>query len=284
VGAGDVAATGAFLALFDLDQVASRTLDPGTAAALYGVEHPLDELLLAAPGAADGTVRVVGPAAAGAPDEPYARGAHALDFYTADLEASLARCREAGWRTGPVGHVVLGPLVMDQATVHGPGGLLVVLIASERRRPSLLDTDSSARHSQCHSLVWAVDSVADALPFWQALPGLTVPFDAPVAHPEVARFMELPDPEDALRMAMVCDVDVSPMRFELLEFVGRPGPQRASWPLAAGLHAPWFEVPDLDAALAAARTAGGEPGPVADVGACSVLAPGGVRLEVWERS
>lgn len=290
VGASDVARTVDFCSLFDLVASTRGVLPAAAAEALYGVSSPLEEVLLGAPGSQHGTVRVLGSVASAPAAGHYATGSHAFDLYTRDMEASLERAREAGWRVGPVGHVELGPLVMDQATVTGPDDLLVVLIASERRRPSLLDTDPAALHSEGHSLVWAVEAMDEAVPFWSAAPGLTVPFVAPVVHPEVNRFMELPDREAGLRMAMVCDAQVTPMRFELLEFVGKHGGRRADWPLLAGLHAPAFVVDDLVATQAAMLHA--EFGPVVELDtpahpsarACTALAPGGVRFELWQES
>jgi hypothetical protein len=291
IGASDLARTVEFLALFDLAPTAQDVLPAGAAEALYGVERELAEMLLTADGSLAGSVRVLGPVApvAGLEGDHYATGAHAFDLYTCDMAASLHRVNAAGYEHGPVGHVELGPLVMDQVLITGPDGLVVVLIESQRRRPSLLDSDTVRLHSEGHSFIWAVDSMDEALPFWAAAPGLSVPFDAPVVHPEVNRFMGLPDADAKLRMAMVCDDAVSPMRFELLEFVGRSGAVRQSWPLHAGLHAPSFGVDDLDGAVAvlAPDASFGEVVEVeskvhGSARGCTALAPGGVRFELWE--
>ena len=284
VGASDPAATVAFLGLFDFAVASSFTLEAAAAQVLYDVDRALDVVVLAAADSSQGTVHVVGPVDGGLPSGDYETGAHAFDVYARDIAATVSATSKAGWETGPVGHVELGPLVMDQAMVLGPDGLRVVLIESQRRRPSLLDADESRRYSEGHSLVWAVTSIDDALPFWRGLPGLTVPFDAPVRHPEVNRFMRLPDADAGLRMAMICDEAVSPMRFELLEFVDRKGAHRRSRPLRGGLHAPLFEVEDLDAARRALGAA--ELTQSVAVGgrrAFAGVAPQGVAFAIWER-
>jgi hypothetical protein len=64
---------------------------------------------------------------------------------------------------------------------------------------------------------------------------------------------------------------------------------RSSWPLQAGLHAPAFGVDDLDAVVAVLAPAASF-GDVVEVEskvhgsarACSAVAPGGVRFELWE--
>lgn len=285
MGATNVAAMVRFFEVFGFGPTDEHALSARDVKALYGVERELEGVLLTMSGSDRGTVRIVGPVKGAPAAGEYDTGAYALDLYTRDVDASLGLVRAAGYDHGPVGHVELGPMVMEQVTVHGPDGLRLVLIETERRRPSLLDTESSALHSEGHSLIWAVDSIDAAIGFWRSLPGLTAPFDIPVVHPEVNRFMELSDSDVALRMAMVCDEDVSPMRMELLEFVGKPGRPREAWPLFAGLHGPTFQVEDLDAARAVLASAGASVGDVVSTGGrrgCSALAPGGIRFEVWQ--
>lgn len=285
IGAENLDRTSAFLSLFGFHPAAKSELSAEAAAVLHGHDGPLELVTLTAASEL-GIVQLVGslPSSPTAHDA-YRLGAHAFDVYTRDIAASAESARSAGWSVGPIGHVELGPLVMDQVMVTGPDDLVVVLIQSDRRRPSLLDTDPGAAHSEGHSLVWAVDDVSAALDFWRQLPGLVVPFDAPVAHPEVNRFMGLPDQDVTLRMAMVCDDAVTPMRFELLQFVGvESSPARA--PGTAGLLWPLFTVENLDSAAAAIVAAGGSTTQTAgtDQGRTSIArAPGGERLQLVER-
>ncbi len=152
----------------------------------------------------------------------YDRGPRGLDIYTRDISATVAAARSFGAEVGPVADVAIGSMQMRQVTVWGPDDLPLVAIENSSRRSSLLDTDPHALHSEIHSLVWAVDD-RDCDSAWfadqGAVPGMNLSF----AEPAVATFMKLPDPVVAVDMVMLADDENSPIRFELLEFVDRPG-------------------------------------------------------------
>lgn len=242
VGASDVEATVDFLAGFDLAVVdrTSRGVD------LASAERGRVRVVEAAPGPARG---------------PYDGGLAALDFYARSLHGL------------PSVRIDLGPLVMHQARVTGPDGLPVVLIDANHRRPSRLDTTDAA-FSEAHSLVWVVPDVGATVAFFTEA-GLSVAFDVPLESPAVSEIMGLPEPTP-VRMAMVSDAELSPMRLELFGFPGRttpPSPATAR----AGDAWPVFEVADLSDALALPWESVGE---VAD-GAVRCVAPGGVLVELW---
>lgn len=186
---------------------------------------------------------------------PLEGGPAALDFYV----------RSVGTRE----HVTvnLGPLVMHQARVVGPDGLPVVLIEANHRRPSLLDHDTAAV-SEAHSLVWVVPSIDETLAFFRAA-GMSVAFDLPITSPAVCTLMALPD-STTVRMAMLSDDALTPMRLELFEAPGTrawDGVVRAgmAWPAfkaSAALGLPWLSVEPV------------RPG----VHRC--VAPGGVLVEL----
>ncbi len=242
VGASDVAATVAFLQGFDL-----AVVDKGPGHVdLASAERGRVRVVRAAPG----------PARA-----PYDGGVAALDFYVRDI----------GDR--PSVRIDLGPLVMHQSRMTGPDGLPVVLIEANHRRPSRLDT-TAAEFSEAHSLVWVVPEVGETVAFFTAA-GLTCAFDVPLDSPAVTEIMGLPEP-GPVRMAMVSDDAVSPMRLELFGFPGRSVPASDGQPLA-GRAWPAFAVDDLTAALALPWDRVGE---VRD-GAVRCVAPGGVLVELW---
>lgn len=246
IGATDLAATEAFFAGLGFGAVARCEMDGG----LYGASSSVSEVVLGMPGCDRGTIRLVSTSVAAPEKGPFDAGPYAFDVYTRDIEASLALLADAGHPAGPVGRVELGPLVMLQARVRGPDRLPLVLIEANHRRPSRLDQVDDALHSEGHSCVWAVPSVSESVTFWRDVAGLAVPFDAPVVHPEVSRFLELPRPDVPLRMAMACDEAQSPMRLEFMAFEGDRGASPgAPLPLAAGLHAVEWEVADVDATL-----------------------------------
>jgi hypothetical protein len=224
-----------------------------------------------------GRVRVVETAAAPALRGAFDSGLAALDFYSRNLEQSLEL---VGPPAAPPVRIELGPLVMHQVRIDGPDATPVVLIDASSRRPSLLDHDPRALHSEAHSMVWVVPSIDEALPFWRDA-GLSVAFDLPIASPAVAELLALPRSDVPVRMAMLTDEAVRPMRLELFEFPEDRGAAADATP-RAGTAWPVFEVDDLDAALGLPWAS---TGPVVSVGgrrAARCVAPGGVVAELWQ--
>ena len=268
VAVRDVPAAVAFFGRLGLREQSSGELPPE----LYGGAGAFVDLAAAE----RGRVRVVQVAAEAVPRGPFDAGPAALDLYSRDLDRSLA---VAGVPAGPQVRIDLGPLVMHQVRLVGPDTTPVVLIDANHRRPSLLDSDDAALHSEAHSMVWVVPSIDEALPFWTGA-GLTVAFDVPISSPAVAELMDLPRPDVPVRMAMLSDADVRPMRFELFEFpadesVGfNPAPR-------AGTVWPVFEVADLDAALALPWVSRGPVAEVVGRPTARCVAPGGVVAELW---
>lgn len=223
-----------------------------------------------------GRVRVVEVPEAGDPRAGFDHGLAALDLYSRDLGRSLAVARVPA---GPRVRIDLGPLVMEQVRLTGPDGLPLVLIDASSRRPSLLDTDDAALHSEAHSMVWVVPSIDEALPFWVAA-GLTPVFDLPIESPAVCDLLELPSRDVRVRMAMLADEGLRPMRLELFEFPDDEGDPADPAP-RAGRAWPAFEVADLDAALSLPWTATGSRVDVAGRPVVRCVAPGGVVAELW---
>ena len=268
VAVRDLAAAQAFFERLGLQEAGRGELP----VELYGAPGGFVDLS-AAP---RGRVRVIEVPGAPAPRGAFDAGPAALDFYSRDLSRSLPAL---GAPAGAPVRIDLGPLVMHQVRVVGPDTTPVVLIDANHRRPSLLDVDDAALHSEAHSLVWVVPSIDEALPFWTGA-GLTVAFDVPIESPAVAELMQLPRPDVPVRMAMLSDGDVRPMRLELFEF---PADRGAAFDPAprAGTVWPAFEVPDLDAALALPWVSAGPVREVAGRPAVRCVAPGGVVTELW---
>jgi len=289
IGATDVARMSVFLGRLGLEPAGSGRLDAAAARALYGIEAPLEERVLRAPGARQGHVVVLSTPHAAPAVGPFDRGAHAIDFYTTDIRRSLDLAREAGAETHDFAEYKVGPLTIREGKAVGPDGLYVVFIEVDRRRPSLLDTDPSRLHSEIHSAVWVVDSVDAALPFWRDALGMKLLLDATVREPGVAKFMGLPRPDTPLRLAVLADEALRPIRYELIEFPEDRGGVRPGFPLCAGLHAVAFEVASLAQAMAALPAA--RFGPITPLAsqarptaraAVSGEGPGGVRFELWQ--
>lgn len=222
-----------------------------------------------------GQVRVVAARRRAISPGPFDRGPVALDLYSRDLSRSVAM---AGLPAGPPVVVELGPMVMRQVRLAGPDGLPIVLIDTDHRRPSLLDHDEQALHSEAHSLVWVVDSIDEALPFWRDA-GLSVAFDVPIESPAVCDLLSLPRRDVPVRMAMLTDAEQRPMRLELFEFPHDAGPAFDPTP-RAGTTWPAFEVGDLDAALALPWASTGPVEAVAGQQVVRCVAPGGIVAEL----
>jgi hypothetical protein len=87
-----------------------------------------------------------------------------------------------------------------------------------------------------------------------------------------------------IRFVLAADQAQTPARLELIEFPQDEGANRATWPLAPGLHAAVFFVGDLDDAMEGLDAV--ELGTVVEIvgggRAVSGVAAGGVRFELWE--
>lgn len=282
LGVTDVDRATRLLGAFGFGVSRRRHLDAEVTAALYGLDGPTEEVTLTA-GAARGWLRLVHTPHPAIEAGPFALGPHALDLYGRDIQRSVACARDAGAHCGPVGRYRLGPLAVEEIQVVGPDHLVLVIIAVDRRRPSLLDEDPARWHSEVHAAVWTVADIDAVLPFWRDEAGLQVLLDVTTSEPAISTFMELPRPDTRIRLAVMADAATAGApRFELIAFPDDPGDAVASWPLRAGLHALGCEVDDLDAVCGQlTRVIWGRPVRIGEeVVAVSGEAPGGVRIEV----
>jgi hypothetical protein len=284
VGATDVAANVAFLAAFGFDVVDETSLSADASGALYGLDAATHQVLMQADGRRSGAIRLVATTHPAPSRAPFDRGPLVLDLYTTAIEASRDVAAGAGADIGHLGTIELGPLVMRQVMVTGPDDLRVVLVEANHRRPSLLDDHPERPHSELHSVLWAVDTIDEAAPFWTDEGGLIQAHVFPVGLPVVSRIMGLPREDHELRMNLLVDDDQRAARVELFEFSSDPGGHRPTWPLRGGLHALGFDVDDLDAAMRALPSAAFGAVTTTGVGrAVTAVAPAGVRFELWER-
>ncbi len=283
VGATDLDATASFLARFGFAEVSSSTLAGDHAEVLYGLEGPARTRLLGQPGARAGFVSLVETPHEGPVRGVFDHGPLAMDLYTLDLDADVAELEVAGVATGEVGRLEIGPLVMRQCQVTAPDGWRLVLVEANHRRPTRLDKVlSKDRHSEVHSQLWTVpDLDAAATPWIQS--GLAQTHVFPIAHPELARILELPSPDTGLRMNLLVDEHQDPIRIELVEFPGQEGrvdDPADDLPLRAGVHALWFQVPD-HGVPAAGRLTHVRQIDVPRRGRALAGRLGGVRVELW---
>jgi hypothetical protein len=291
IGASDPAAMADYLARFGFTDRRDATLPVDSAAALYGLERVSQEIEVAAPGANVGWLRIVQTPLPAVAPQPFAHGPALIDLYTRDIAASIAEARAGGAVAGPtVGYPVEGLGSVYEARAVGPDQLALGFVMSESRRSSLLDRDARVRHSELHAYVWTVGSVDEAVPFWRDEAGMTQLLDSLVDDPGISQFMQLPRPGVPIRITHLTDANVSPVRFELMEFPEDPGGDMPTSPLRPGLYASAFHVPDVLTAQRVLPSA--TYGPVVRLDtvlhraavAVSGTAPGGVRFELWQEA
>jgi hypothetical protein len=289
VGASATERTVEFLSLFGFERSAEGRLPADAAQALYGLDGPTDEVLMAVAGADRGRIRVVAtphPARSFAPFDPRP---FAIDLYSFDIEKSVALAADAGYHTSPVADHRFGPVVIREVEITGPDSLVVTLLEmAAGRRSSILDSDPGRLHSEVHAFVWSASGLDGLLPYWEER-GLVTTLDAVLDTPGLGALVGVPEEEVSMRLVVLADPEGRAVRTEFVDFLGRTGPVQPTLPLAAGLHAPAFEVADLEAAAVALAPASvGEAVTLSNAvhprsRAATVEAPGGQRIEIWER-
>lgn len=290
VGASDMEATTKFLTHFGFEAGASGTLSAVAAKALYGIDGPLEELLFAVPGAPRGRVRLVATPNPARSYAPFDARPFAIDLFTADIEQSVAQAIEAGYHASPITDHRFGPVTIREVEITGPDRLVMTLLEpSAGRRPCVLDDDPNRLTSEVHAFVWSDTDLDSHIGYWTER-GLQTLMDVVMETPGLGALVGVPDEDVRLRLTVFADEpDAQPIRVEYVEFLGKPSTPQPTLPLAAGLHAPVFELVDLDAALDALAPA--EIGEIVAVDtpvhrkmrAATAVTPGGHRFEVWEK-
>lgn len=200
---------------------------------------------------------VIGCDRPGTPPRDFERRARAIDLYTPDIDAALRSLD--GEVSSPVGVIELGPVRMRQAMVTGPDGLPIVLVESNMRRASVLDTDPDRVFSDPHSVVWCVADRDAEAKWWTGTHQLTKGMDLAFSEPAVSEYLGLPRSPVPILMTMLSDEAVSPLRLELLSFPSDEGPAEAGDEIRGGI---W-----------ALRFSDGEP-------TATITSPGGIRFQV----
>ena len=285
LGSADPATQAAFWQAMGFEEVSRQRLGENRARS-YGVPAGGDEITLRVPGTEVGGIRIVatdqGQVGVGA----WNRGPFAVDLYTRDMDRSLALAVEAG--ADHKGRMVyeFGTMRLEEGKTIGPDGVRLVFISNSTRRPSILDAYGDRLHSEVHSIVNIVESVDQFGIAWHEGAGLTVLGDAVIDSPGLADLMELPRVVRA-RMGLYCDSDVTPIRYEALEFLGlsddEASPLVAQWPLRPGLPLGVFVVEHFDHVLLALDESGFHmEGDVEDGGIRSAMGVDhcGIRFEV----
>ncbi|MEX1310978.1 MAG: VOC family protein [Candidatus Sulfomarinibacteraceae bacterium] len=291
VGASDMEAATRFLIHFGFEMGVAGTLPAEAARALYGIDAPVDELVMAAPGAPRGRVRLVSTPNPARTYAPFDARPFAIDLFTADMDRSVAEARKAGYHTSPVTDHRFGPVTIREVEIIGPDRVVMTLLEpSAGRRPCILDDDPGRLHSEVHAFVWSDTDLDRHIGYWTDR-GLQTLMDVVMETPGLGALVGAPDEDVKLRLTVFADQpEARPIRVEYVEFIGKPSQPQPTLPLAAGLHAPAFELEDLDAVLE--ELAPAEIGEVVAVDtpvhpgmrAATAVTPGGHRFEVWGKA
>lgn len=297
IGATDPYAMAVFMAVYGGETRQGPRLSRAAAKALYGLDEELEQLIVTFP-EAPGQVRIVKTPNAAPKFEPLVAGPYGIDFYSKDLNLSLELSKRAGasgftdvvhYRSeGPVSNKQHPERHQVEARFLAPDEMSVYVTdvnISASQYPTVLMTNPSKVHSELLMLCWVVEEVEPIRKFWTDA-GLDVVVDVFAGADQMQVLMNHPrsTPLGCLNVA-------DPKRTRRMEFMWYPEEKvktKPTWPLQAGLHAGGFYVDDVEATIA--RLPDAKFGPVveADEGrgprkAAAGLAPGGVRLELWQR-
>jgi catechol 2,3-dioxygenase-like lactoylglutathione lyase family enzyme len=287
VGASDPDRAVAFYTAFGFTERRRGTIDAAAAHALYGLDGPVDEVVLGVDGSDHGLLRIVATPLA-APDRgDFHRGGHALDLYSTDVEASVAIARDQGAVAGPIADYPFGPVHLTQAQAYAPDHVPLVFVGIDHRLPSVLDERPELGHSELHSIVACVDGIDAETDFWIDVVGLRKQSAFPIDVPAVSEFMMLPR-HAPVRMSVMRGPESLPPRFELLAFDDADGRYAASRPLVPGGLLLGLSIEDVSGFVAHLAAHGARTGEVVEAPglhgglqqAAWACTPGGVDFEV----
>jgi hypothetical protein len=298
IGTTDPYRMAACLAIFGAQPEPAPALSSAAAKELYGIDAPLEQLIVRTPGA-QGAVRLVATPHAAEPFAPLVAGAYGIDYYTTDMELTLRLAAAAGATgfsevvgyesEGSVDHDKVPDRLQYEARFLAPDEMSVFLTdvsTSAVAFPTVLTREPRRLHSELLMLCWVVEDGDVSRDFWGSEAGLDVVVDVFCGADEMAVLMAHPR-STPLRCVNVAD----PAKRRRMEFMSYPEEtltRRADWPLRGGLHAAGFPVDDLDRAMAALPSATFGTVITADDGggarrAVAGKAPDGARFELWER-
>ncbi|MBO9523430.1 MAG: hypothetical protein J7518_18020 [Nocardioidaceae bacterium] len=296
VGATDLGRMATFLSALGMQARRVVELPASAAGALYGLDGPARLLELVTPGS-DRTVRVVETPYDAEPFAPLRGGPYALDFFSSDVELTMAMMTAAGAHN-VTGFVPCGlepsmhPDAADwgkryECLFQGPDELTLYITDVERspnRYHSVLDADPDRVHSELIEICWVVDDLARERAFWTEEVGVSMDFHGYAENEAMVALMYHPEPT-LLECINVVDAGLNTK----VEFMGYPDQEIAmapSWPLRGGLFGSVYWADDLDKVIEALPSARfGEAVRYDDprdgwVRAVSATSPTGTRFEV----
>jgi catechol 2,3-dioxygenase-like lactoylglutathione lyase family enzyme len=266
-----------------------NTLDPDAAEGLFGLAGEVEQVELRVDEAPGGAIWLVQTPHLQSTHGPFEAGPYALSLYTTDMDASLALGNDLGAKLGGRLAYSVGNLVLEEGSIFGPDGSLLVFIASSDRDPSVLDIHPEWLHSEIHSIVSNVRSVDTTNRFWSDQVGMTILADRNLNSGlgSLPKFSH----EISTRTTSLCDEFINPIRYVFVEFnddAQYPNTQNGStWPLPAACPLGCFSVVDVATSAAQMFRAGATFGEIVELGyGCAIggskaiwgLDPNGTRF------
>jgi catechol 2,3-dioxygenase-like lactoylglutathione lyase family enzyme len=240
-----------------------------------------------------GSLRLVETAEPGPIRLPFAPGPEALDVYVRELASTVLAAEGAAVSVRPLLTLPLGPITMRQQMLMGFDGARCTLVEIERRRPSLLDAHPEAATSEISSLIIVTSDHEVSEAFWLAA-GLQKHSDISLDFEAVSTMMGLPRHEP-VRMTLLGDGAISPIRLEFLQFVNvtssDAGPALDMSSAPHGAPSPVFMVDNIEEEAAALCALGATFGGITSyesasgmVGQAVLFDPSGIRFELHLRN
>jgi hypothetical protein len=241
------------------------------------VERVAGSILMGAPNASSGRVRLV---AAESTSGPVARvwdlGPRLLGIYSHDLDATAAAVSAAGGESGPPVTYPYGTASLSELVARGPDNVwwtVPLAVPGAHRRSDAYAHAPDRLHSELHTAVLVVDDHDAAVAFFAA-GGLGTVFDGEMTGPDFETLVGMPRGA-ALRLAFMGGPDHLPARFEIMSFTGTPTEDRSADPV--GIQRLVFVCDDIASTREALVAAGAQE--LADGG---LRGPVGVVLDLVE--
>lgn len=299
VGATDIGRMALFFGAFGMRPRSIGTVEAEAANALYGLDRPARQIEMITVGS-DRTVRIVETPHPGLPFVPLTGGPYGLDFFSNDVDTTMALVTAAGGHNAtefvefglePTKHpdAATTPTSCENL-LQGPdelGMYITDVTRTAKPRPSLLDTKPELMTSELIEICWVVADLDREREFWEREVGVEVVFECYAENEGMVALMRHPHPT-LLRCINVSD-DEAHTRIEFMSYPEETITTSANWPLRGGLFASLFWVDDLTATIERLPSAtfgtvvtftDSNDGPVTAV---SAVSPTGVRFEMRSR-
>lgn len=237
-----------------------------------------EEVVLGAPGAPSGRVRLVPTEGSAAGAAVWDVGPRLLGMYSRDLDRTVEAIDAAGGAARPPVTYPYGTASLSETLASGPDDVWWTIpraVTGMHRHSDAYATDTERVHSELHTAVLVVADHDAALAFFTA-GGLDTVFDGEMDGPDFERLIGIPEGA-SLRLTFMGGPGHLPARFEIMSFSGTPTKDLTG--ADVGVRRLLFVCDDAAATREALVGAGGE---LMDDGA--VRGPAGILLDLVEEA